>query len=255
MAAWIGPAISAGASVLGGLFGKDDEKQSNRVDYKQMVADAEAAGFNPLTVLRAGGAAGYTQTSHPALSSVNAFGTAMEAVGNFAMNFDADADKRRQAEYDLVQAQIANIQGETAQRAASMNAPKRNGSNAVSDTGRPVADPVASPKMMLPWATPLAVGPAPVAGEPTVTNPYPRKGGLMVNPNFKDAETSEARYGDIAQEFFGAVNMIADTAYTFQHDLANRTSVRKLSKKEQDDLYGKSWLPSWVPRIEYRPAK
>lgn len=253
MAAWVAPLISAGAGLIGKLFGgNDDNKSSNRVDYKQMVKDAEAAGFNPLTVLRAGGAAGYTTTHHPALSSVNTVGAIAEAVGNFAMNYDANKAVREQAEFDLVQAQIANIQTETAQRKAAMLAvPKRIAGNAKDSAGRPAEDYSKTPKLSLPWATPLAVGPKPEAGEPTVTNPYPLSGGLLVNPRFKDAEAGETRYGDIAQEFFGAMNLAADTVYTFAHDWNTRTKVRKLSDKEKA-AQRKTWHGGWLPSIEYR---
>lgn len=256
MAAWVAPLISAGAGLIGKLFGGgDDNQSSNRVNYKQLVKDAEAAGFNPLTVLRAGGAAGYTTTSHPALSSANSIGAIAEAVGNFAMNFDANKAAREQAEFDLVNAQIENIQTETAQRRAAMAVPKRIAGNHQDANGRPLADPVTSPVVKLPWATPLALGPKPEAGDTTVTNPFPLRGGLMVNPNFKDAEMGETRYGDIAQELFGAMNIIADTAYTFSHDWQNRTHVRKMTDKEFVASKKKSWLPSWAPNfsIEYRP--
>jgi hypothetical protein len=41
---------------------KDVTKVTSSIDFKRLVADAEAAGFNPLTVLRAGAAAGYGVT-------------------------------------------------------------------------------------------------------------------------------------------------------------------------------------------------
>lgn len=90
-----------------------------------MVADAEAAGFNPLTVLRNGGAAGNMTTTQPALSSSAMFGEALGEVGNFLSNFDPMADDRREQEYQLVQAQIANLNASTAgmSRPQSFNVP------------------------------------------------------------------------------------------------------------------------------------
>lgn len=59
-----GGLLSAGASLIGGLFGGGSKKQetttTNHVDYRRMVSEAEAAGFNPLTALRNGGAAGFS---------------------------------------------------------------------------------------------------------------------------------------------------------------------------------------------------
>lgn len=212
MAAWVAPLISAGAGLIGKLFGgKDDNKSSNRVDYKQMVADAEAAGFNPLTVLRAGGAAGYTTTHHPALSSVNTVGAIAEAVGNFAMNYDANKASREQAEFDLVQAQIANIQTETAQRKAAMLAvPKRIAGNAKDSTGRPAEDYSKTPKLLLPWATPLAVPQKPEAGDVTVTNPHAK---ALVDPKVRDGATYENRYGEFGGSIMGGYVAMKDWMY------------------------------------------
>lgn len=75
MVAW-GPIIGAGINVLGGLFGKKKQTTTSTVDYQQMVASAEAAGFNPLTVLRNGGSAGFTTTTGPTVSQMP------EALGN-----------------------------------------------------------------------------------------------------------------------------------------------------------------------------
>lgn len=212
MAAWVAPLISAGAGLLGKIFGSDKEQQSSRVDYKQLVADAEAAGFNPLTALRAGGAAGYTTTSHPALSSVNPFGTAMEAVGNFARDYDADADTRRKAEYDLVQAQIANIQTETAQRLKSMNAPKRSGGSAVDGTGRPVTDASLTPIRAVPA---LAAGDkAFELGQVSVTNPS--GGRWWVDPTVGDAQHLEDRYGEPGSWLGGVYVGAKDAAYNLK---------------------------------------
>ncbi|MGV0876663.1 hypothetical protein V6767_05915 [Martelella sp. FLE1502] len=43
--------------------------QYSAIDLKRLVAESEAAGFNPLTVLRAGGAAGYQYTNAPFLAT------------------------------------------------------------------------------------------------------------------------------------------------------------------------------------------
>lgn len=208
MAAWVAPLISAGASLVGKLFGgSDDNKSSNRVNYKQMVKDAEAAGFNPLTVLRAGGAAGYTTTSHPALSSANAVGAIAEAVGNFAMNFDANKAAREQAEFDLVNAQIENIQTETAQRRAAMAVPKRIAGNAHDATGRPVAD---NSKV------PLGAMPALLSmdhGDRTNTNPFPTDWNIRRDPRVPDGSVWEEAYGEWGGPIGTAVTLWRDWKY------------------------------------------
>jgi len=63
---WIGPAISVAGSLLGG---KGGGSTSTRINFEQLRADAEKAGFNPLTALMATGGAGNTRTTAPTLSS------------------------------------------------------------------------------------------------------------------------------------------------------------------------------------------
>lgn len=223
MPAWLAPLASAALPVVGNLvsklFGGDDE-QSSRVDYKQMVRDAEAAGFNPLTVLRAGGASGYTTQSHPALSTASMIGDGIAAVGNVLNNFDIDADKRRKAEFDLVNAQIENIQTETAQRRASMNAPKRVGSNAVTHGGAPVSDSSLTPIKAVPA---LAAGDkAFEMGQVSVTNPS--GGRWWVDPTVGDAQHLEDRYGEPGSWLGGVYVGAKDAAYNIKKSAPLGTS-------------------------------
>lgn len=80
-----------------------------------MVREAEAAGFNPLTALRNGGAAGFSTstTTVPGLSGGEIIGQGLSQfannVGNFLADFDPMADQKKEAEYQLVQAQIKNL--------------------------------------------------------------------------------------------------------------------------------------------------
>lgn len=108
-----GPIISAGASIISRLFG--GKKSSNRINYKQMVRDAEAAGFNPLTALRNGGAAGYMQGGNGTPLSRLADGLGGIA-SDFLNNFDPFEDDKRELEFKLVEAQLANLQADTAMK-------------------------------------------------------------------------------------------------------------------------------------------
>ncbi|MBX8827558.1 hypothetical protein, partial [Ochrobactrum sp. SFR4] len=116
-----GALIGAGASLLGGLFGGKSKKQetttTSHVDYGRMVREAEAAGFNPLTALRNGGAAGFSVStgSTPAtpLSARLADGVA-GAANTFLANFDPFKDRQRENEFKLVEAQLANLNADTA---------------------------------------------------------------------------------------------------------------------------------------------
>lgn len=60
--------LGAGASLLGGIFGGGSKTEThesvsqNTVNFKKLVRDSTAAGFNPLTVVRNGGMGGYVRT-------------------------------------------------------------------------------------------------------------------------------------------------------------------------------------------------
>lgn len=74
--------------LIGGLFGgsrQKTQKTTNEVDYVKLRENAEKGGFNPLTALRHGGAAGHMITTHPALSSPGAGGAIGQAIGDVAM--------------------------------------------------------------------------------------------------------------------------------------------------------------------------
>lgn len=145
--------LGAGISALGSIFGKDDDekKVTSTVDYKKMAREAEAAGFNPLTVLRNGGSAGFTTTHHPALSAKAGFGEAFQTIGNALMSFDARADERAELEQQLLKAQIDQINrsGGASKRLWSMDVPVGAGSTislkpGVSGAGSGVAAPLTS---------------------------------------------------------------------------------------------------------------
>ncbi|CAH0343308.1 hypothetical protein [Rhizobium sp. CECT 9324] len=69
---WIGAAIGAAGSIIGGLFGSKKKKEEtitdqtttseSSVDYQAMADKAAAAGFNPLTAIRNGGTGGFVTT-------------------------------------------------------------------------------------------------------------------------------------------------------------------------------------------------
>ncbi len=108
----------------------EDTRAYSRQVLQHLTEDATAAGFNPLTVLRGGGASSYNAAAGLApLSATRAFsspaqamtvpsrqavggssmGTAMQAVGDFLENFDPFADQKKEQEYQLVASQIAAL--------------------------------------------------------------------------------------------------------------------------------------------------
>lgn len=102
-------AIKVGGSLLGGLLGR--KKTSNRVDYARLRRDAEAAGFNPLTALIHGGAAGYTQTSAPPLQTAGLIMDAANALSDHYKTPDPVAQERERLEQELLKARIDALQG------------------------------------------------------------------------------------------------------------------------------------------------
>lgn len=109
--------VSGGASILGGLFGRRKKNRTqktvttNEIDYKKIVKDSKAAGFNPLTALRNGGSAMGSTTSTttaPPMSSGEFVADAIRA-GFGAWN-DAKEVQRdtvlRELEAELVRAEI-----------------------------------------------------------------------------------------------------------------------------------------------------
>nr|WIE89593.1 hypothetical protein P9270_018715 [Mesorhizobium sp. WSM4875] len=151
-----------------------------------MVRDAEAAGFNPLTALRNGGAAGFTSTTTPG----SGVGAALSAAGNFFQNFDPMADQRREKEFALLDAQVRNLNAET---------------------GYYMTRPTASGPVKANSGT-AAISAAPQAIEPgklTATNALQGVGGV-VDPSKPDADSWESRYSDAGGWIGGLVNAGAD---------------------------------------------
>ena len=266
--AFLSGLIGAGISVIGNIIGgnsrakaaqkaaeqerrwalqdRDESRQYARGTYKRLVEDAEAAGFNPLTALRNGGAAGYSlYAATPALTSSGlgasgavgeAIGQGIAGIGNFIANFDPFEDKLREAQYGLMQAQLENLQVDTAARRAAMfNVPAVSGRRVVS--AGPALGGTLPPEMVV----------------PTVTNPWPTHSGMEVNPGFVDAEAWETRYGDIFQEVGGLGNLIVDTYGNLPRAwkwMASGVKVRKLTPAEQP--VGSHWWPAFMPRVSIR---
>ena len=105
---------------------RDEARAYSRKALDFLVQDAEAAGFNPLTVLRAGGGASYNaaagfaplsrtapvQQATPGAGSY--IGESLQAVGNnWLANWDPYAGQKRELERGLAEAQIANLNAST----------------------------------------------------------------------------------------------------------------------------------------------
>lgn len=135
--------IGAGISAIGSLFGQDDEEKTvqQTVDYEAMAEAASKAGFNPLTAIRNGGSAGFTNTTHPALSQSVGFGAAFSTLGNALMSFDPRAEERAAVEDAIQRAMLDKIQKGTASAATGLfpSTMSALGSTRVGPSGKPVA--------------------------------------------------------------------------------------------------------------------
>ena len=172
-----------------------------------LVEDAQAAGFNPLTVMRSGGASSYNSaaglaplsasrlTSSPAQMQQapvrqavggSVAGSVAGAVGDFLSNFDPFADQKKEQEYRLVESQIAALNASAlsgvARGAGSFASGdfERRPSRAAAALSKPFSGELGKPSKWEP-------------GDVTVTNPFKSE---PVNPNVSDAAVWEQRYGE-----------------------------------------------------------
>lgn len=152
MAAWIPAAITAGASLIGSLFGGGGSSSSSTsINLQKLVRQAEAAGFNPLTVLRSGAASGFMTTHTPALASAQTIARAVEQGVNTFMETGVNEETRKQ-EAELLNAQLELIKAQTnrVKSAPHLGVPRAHGtaragpSTAAALTGRDL-EPVKGP--------------------------------------------------------------------------------------------------------------
>nr|WP_321483031.1 hypothetical protein [uncultured Cohaesibacter sp.] len=174
------------------LFGSKEKTHtvSNTVDYKALVRNAEAAGFNPLTALRNGGSAGFTQTHTPVMSR-NVFGMAMDTLDDTLTNlFGGGSGRGVQAAFDYnpleeskSRLELQIMQGQLKRINQQNDAFTRLGNQ-----------PSATGSRFKQQSTNLSKGAPLEAGDRTVTNPWPD--GIEVNPHLVDAEILETRYSE-----------------------------------------------------------
>lgn len=173
----------------------------------QLVAASEAAGFNPVTVLRSGGLAYFndTVTTAPKLWVPPAPREGFSPIGEFAQGFgqsvssiDLSAMHANMAQAGLAQAQTLSLN----QRAAGVAhiAAQRSGGG-VSGTALLSAS--------------AGVARTPTIEAPTLTNPTPAGNWWWhSNPAWPDAAAWEDRFGDEAGGIVGGiVTALGDGVY------------------------------------------
>ena len=107
----LGSIVSAGLGLVGSIFGKKKQTTTSTVDYVQMAANAQKAGFNPLTAIRNGGSAGFTTTTSPTVSQLpQALASLGGALGDaYEKRTDPLAAKQRQVDTALVDYQLRQL--------------------------------------------------------------------------------------------------------------------------------------------------
>lgn len=207
------------------------------VNLAQLVADSEKAGFNPLTVLRAGGAAGYFSQSSESFGYTPQFQSfigpsgipqgpqpgALQAVappttdwgGVMASALGAYSTFSKQPmEKAIAQAQLRNLDADTAASKYRMAVPTYTASGTVRTSGGGGGSSVSS-ALAQAAAGKLGSYIAPTAGKITVTNPLPYGIG-DVNPNIADAQQAEDRWGELVGWVYGVGALAADGGHTLR---------------------------------------
>ena len=205
--------------LISGIFGSRQTKQQNEFNeeaYEKQRADAiedqqellprlrasaEAAGFNPLTALQNTGGGGFGQTgvtAAPKLASQSLIGGVLSGVADFAQS--RYAEKR---EHELASERIEQIN-------ADRDLVNNRNRGTVASTVQKIKTQSLPSLGALTTAAPQVTLTMPQVGDRMATNPYPTHSGMEIDTRFVDAEHAEQRYGDIAQEVGGALNLAAD---------------------------------------------
>ncbi|MBB4952248.1 hypothetical protein H4S14_000290 [Agrobacterium vitis] len=241
----------------------DETRQYSRQVISNLVEDAEAAGFNPLTVMRSGGASSYNAsaglaplsatrlTSSPSqLSTVpsrqavggSSVGSAAGAVGDFLSNFDPFADTKKEQEYRLVESQIAALNA-----SALSGASRGSASYASSDFERRLSGQGAA---LSKGGTATLVKRGTGAGDNgeilnAWTDWYDRDGKIISLPNPNLPETEQFMV-EPAGKLHNAI--VRPIERDFKDAWITRRDLTPAEKKRVED----SWLPAWVPRFSYK---
>lgn len=225
----LGALIGAVGSVVGGALGSRPQKSKgkskstttgtttgwtrNRARLGDMVKAAEANGFNPLTILRAGGLAAFSstrsKTDQVSNSLTKSKGSASNpaplgaGIANAAMSIggaiDSGPSQQAQGSADAWQG-LRDPQNE-----------ELIGQQLGTQPRLPVSTTYVAKKPALAAAAGSdGTSMTPTYEQPTVTNPMPKGWDAKVNPEYPDAEAWETRYSDPGGWVGAAVNAWED---------------------------------------------
>ncbi len=241
-----------------GLFGKKEKKQEtvSRVDYGRMVADATAAGFNPLTAIRNGGSAGFTTTTSPTISQTPEVLSNLGGILGDALDEKLDPIKAKKRELDtlLVDQQLRQLK-QGPQIPASFKVPRTYTGTKVSQQLVPRVGPSANKTAAVPAAT--GSGPN---GQilPTHTQWRTRTGELvwLPNPDLPDIEQYPMPWLGNAEKQLTEPPKTAPQSpwkkpfYGFgkaYEDISTKPITVRPATKSEDKANKESWHGGWLP--------
>lgn len=251
------------------LEDRDEARTYSRQVLSQLVTDAEAAGFNPLSVLRNGGASNYNAAAGFAPLSRQApvkqeagdyMGAAVanagQTVGDFLKDFDPFRDNKREQESRLIESQIAALS------ASTLSGVKHGRGNFASgdfDRTAPVKTASLSGASRS-TAGKNAPGEGTIVGgdDPKVSSMgwNDKKFGWFHAPFMPDAEAFENIYGDseVGSMAYGLAKINADAGYSLYRNAKSawQSQVDKYKAIKPDNKYRKEYfdnIRSSVPSL------
>lgn len=222
MPAWLVPALQVGAALIGAKAASDAAKARENTptgtDLKKLRKEAEAAGFNPLTVLRSTGGQGFNkQGSSGALASASFWSSFANSAGQIAGQFDPLRKAQREANLAETRAQTAYL-GSLVSTAGKAVAAKPSKSSSLTDKTVYPSTPSIQGDPETPVYAPGIV-PAGFNVPKEVAEQFPPKVGPL---QFAAAPMSasaviEEQYGDVVSWGYGVAKMMADMYATGLH--------------------------------------
>lgn len=240
MAAWVAPVVSAVApSLIGAIFGRK-KKERTTTDFTALRNEALKAGFNPAFALSATGGAGFQQTQHPGLSSLDFLGQALGAGVQAYLRHDPTALATKELENRLLAAEVGLAERQLGDLVAPRSAP------------RPFAKGDGTAITPLGGHRGIRIQDAADLGKPQpfergmpalVSNPHL---DMEVDPSVADAETYETRYGDVGTVVFGARNLLSDYMYGYREThQAHRDREARENERQRKIPLMERIFPGW----------
>lgn len=204
-------------AVVSGIFGSRPRKTTttSEVNYHKMVKRAQGAGFNPLTALRNGGAAGFSSSTSTTLSSGQFVGDALASgLNTYFNNRQQQADyERDRLEREAFERQMAEVRAQNSavvrDRSFGYTIPKAENYSGVSaHASRPsLAFPDFRGDRSVPSGGVSRNGGASLASRAPV---YVAGARIGPNSGTSDAQVIENRYGELASNIVGTSAFIYD---------------------------------------------